>query len=50
MNEINLQKNYYQSETTTFVRLYRIVRDFKKFSIIKSLSQLFLEDLKLPVE
>jgi hypothetical protein len=50
INETNLQKIYYQSETTTFVRLYRVIRDCKKFSIITSLSQLNLEDLKLSVK
>jgi hypothetical protein len=49
-NEINLQRFYYQSEETIFSRAYRIVRDFKKFSIFSSLNQLFLEDLKLSAE
>jgi hypothetical protein len=49
-NEINLQRFYYQSETTIFSRGYRIVRDFKKFSIFSCLQQLFLEDLKLSAE
>jgi hypothetical protein len=50
INKTNLLKSYYQSETKSFVKLYRVLGDCKKFSIITSLSQLFLEDLKFSFE
>jgi hypothetical protein len=45
LNEVMLEKFYFQSEVTIFAS-YRIVRDFKKFSIFACLTQLSLDELK----